>query len=145
LTRARLPAKPSNVETVFSSYPQAVAAKLNRVRRLIFETAAATTGVGALTETLKWGEPAYLTEETGIGSTIRLGWPRNQSDRCAVYFNCRTSLVSTFREMFAGELTFVGERAIVLDVTESMPTKPLTICLSLALTYHRDKRRRAGD
>jgi hypothetical protein len=139
----KTPIKPRDVEAAFAAYPRAVAAKLEIIRRLILETAAATDGVGVLTETLKWGEPAYLTGESGSGSTIRLGWPRGQSEHCAVYFNCRTSLVSTFREMFPNELMFSGDRAILLDVAKPVPTKPLAICLSLALTYHRDKRRSA--
>ena len=34
------------------------------LRQLIFETAAATEVVGELEETLKWGEPSYLTPKT---------------------------------------------------------------------------------
>ena len=30
--------------------------------------------VGPLTETLKWGEPAYLTEVTKAGTTVRIAW-----------------------------------------------------------------------
>jgi hypothetical protein len=37
----------------------------------------ATPGVGALHETLKWGQPAYLTPETRSGTTLRLGVPKS--------------------------------------------------------------------
>ena len=46
--------------------------KLLQLRELIMKTAAATPEVGRLEETLKWGEPAYLTRQTGAGSTIRM-------------------------------------------------------------------------
>jgi hypothetical protein len=48
------------VDAVFSAYPKPVKAKLLALRRLIFDTAKATEGVGALEETLKWGQPSYL-------------------------------------------------------------------------------------
>jgi hypothetical protein len=140
LSRPIIPVADADVEAVFASYPRAIATKLKLVRRLIFETAATMDGVGPVTEALKWGEPAYLTEQSGSGSTIRLGCPRGQTDRYAIYFNCRTSLVSTFREMFAEEFAFSGDRAILLDVAKPVPKKPLAICLGFALTYHRQKR-----
>ena len=52
-------AENSGVEAVFRAYPKPVKAKLLALRRLIFDTARATEGVGALEETLKWGQPSY--------------------------------------------------------------------------------------
>jgi hypothetical protein len=46
------------VEAVFSAYPRPLQSKLLALRRLIFDTAKATKGVGALQETLKWGSRA---------------------------------------------------------------------------------------
>ena len=51
------------VARVFEAYPPAIQPKLFVLRELIFATAAATEGVGELEETLKWGEPAYLTKK----------------------------------------------------------------------------------
>jgi hypothetical protein len=34
---------------------------------MIFDVARQTKGVGKLQETLKWGEPAYVTAESGSG------------------------------------------------------------------------------
>ena len=45
----------------FASYPANVRLKMQRLRRLIFAVAAQDERVGELTETLKWGELAYLT------------------------------------------------------------------------------------
>jgi hypothetical protein len=55
----------STVEAVFDAYPRPVRAKLLALRRLILDTAKRTEGVGRLQETLKWGQPSYLTSETG--------------------------------------------------------------------------------
>src|ERR1700730_3655825 len=61
------------VDAAFGAYPKALRTRLLALRRLIFETAATTEGVGEREETLKWGQPSYLTPDTGSGSTIRLG------------------------------------------------------------------------
>ena len=130
------PAMPPGVSAAFEACPPAIRARLLTVRRLIFETAAATEGVGPLTETLRWGQPAYLTAATGSGSTIRLGWPRAAPERCAVYFHCGTTLVATFRALFSNELAFEGNRAILLGASDPLPESPLAACLAIALTYH---------
>lgn len=132
-------ALPKDVAKAFEAQPVKERAKLLLVRDLIFETAERTPGVGALTETLKWGEPAYLTEETKSGSTIRLGVPRGREQTCALYFICSTSLVDSFRSQFADDLTFDGDRAILLDTSKRLPKRALRACISMALTYHQNK------
>jgi hypothetical protein len=112
------------------------------VRKLIFATAKAHEDVGRLTETSKWGEPAYLTDETGSGSTIRLGRVKDSEEHAAVLFNCKTTLIETFRERFADEFEYRQNRALLLKVSGPLPKQPLSICLSLALTYHLDRRGR---
>lgn len=138
---ADLPPIPADVAMAFAAFPEPVRARLLEVRRLIFVTAAETAGVGPLTETLKWGEPAYLTEATGSGSTIRLGLPKSPGNVGAVLFNCRTSLVETFRARFPEAFAFQGNRAILLDPSVPLPADPLAICLAMALTYHCRRRR----
>lgn len=134
------PAMPPAVMEAFATYPAAIRPKLLALRQLIFDTALATDGVGPIEETLKWGEPAYLTSVTGSGSTIRLGWKRSAPDRYAVYFHCRTTLVDTFRALFAEDFTFEGNRAIVFKASDHVPMRPMAACITLALTYHRNKR-----
>ena len=70
----KVPAGSANpaVEAAFGTYPEPVRTRLRALRRLIFDTASATKGVGALEETLKWGQPSYLTPQTKSGSTIRI-------------------------------------------------------------------------
>lgn len=132
-----LPVIPAEVAVAFAAFPDPIRAHLLEVRRLIFATAAEVGGVDPLTETLKWGEPAYLTEATGSGSTIRLGLPKSPEGMGAVIFNCRTRLVETFRAQFPEALVFQGNRAILLDPSAPLPTEQLSMCLAMALTYHR--------
>lgn len=131
------------VDAVFNSYPGSIKAKLLGLRRLIFDTAKVTKGVGRLEETLKWGQPSYLTPETKSGSTIRIDRIKATANQYAVYFHCQTDLVATFRERYAGELNFGGNRSIVLDARDKIPEAALRHCLALALTYHLNKRKTA--
>ncbi len=113
--------------------------KLLALRELIFSVAASTEGVGELEETLKWGEPAYVTSQSKSGSTVRIAWKKSNPAQYAMYFNCQTNLIDTFRTIFPGEFRFEGNRAIVFDEVDRLPTDALGICVAAALTYHRRK------
>jgi Domain of unknown function (DU1801) len=138
--RSTIPASIQNpsVLAVFESYPPALRTKLLALRQLILDTAAQTEGVGVLQETLKWGEPAYVTAHSQSGSTVRIDRKRN-TDCYAVYFNCNTSLVDTFRSLFPGTFRFEGNRALVFDLTDTLPKKELAFCIAMSLTYHLKK------
>jgi Domain of unknown function (DU1801) len=131
----------AEVAAKFREYPQGLRERLLSLRRLIFDVAVTTDGVGELTETLKWGQPSYLTAQTGSGSTVRLDQVEASPGRTALYFHCQTNLVAIFRELYSGELRFEGDRAILLDADEAVRDAALRHCLSLALTYHLRKRR----
>ncbi len=125
----------SDVAKVFAAYPEDARAKLLTLRAIIFETAKAIDGVGPLEETLKWGQPSYLTTESGSGSTIRID--REKSDgRIAMYFHCQTDLVATFRELYPTQMDYGGNRSILFKVATRFPEKALRHCIALALTYH---------
>ncbi len=100
------------------------------------DTAAELVGVKDLEETLKWGEPSYLTKG---GSALRMDWKEKAPEQYAIYFNCNTSLVATFKEVYGDVFAFEGNRAIVFGETDQLPTDELKHCISLALTYHRAK------
>ena len=55
------------VKAKFDSYPAKVRRKMLALRELVFRTASSTPSVGEIQETLKWGEPAYVTVN-GAGS-----------------------------------------------------------------------------
>jgi len=128
------------VAAVFSAYPEPLQTRLLALRRLILDTARTTNGVGALEETLKWGQPSYLTTATKSGSTVRIDRIKSPADRYAVFFHCQTDLVATFRELYP-ELTYGGNRSILLDAKDKLPEAELRHCVGLALTYHLNKRK----
>jgi hypothetical protein len=135
LTRRRRADVPDPaVAAVFEAYPAPIRAKLLALRRLILDTAHATEGVGVLEEALKWGQVSYLTKSRS-GSTIRIDRVKSSPGHYAIYFHCQTNLVTTFRELYP-ELSFGGNRSILLEARDKLPKAALRHCLALALTYH---------
>lgn len=126
----------AEVARKFGSYPDSIRAKLLFIRQLILETASQTSGVGEVEETLKWGEPSYVTNS---GSTIRIDWKKSSPEQYVMYFNCKAKLVDTFRELHKGQFHFEGNRAIVFHANEKLPVNELKQCIAMALVYHRIK------
>ena len=123
------------VAAAFATYPPGMRRNLMALRRLILDTAASTDGVGPIEETLKWGEPSYLTTQSGSGSTVRIGWTKSRPAHYALYFNCQTTLVATFKTLFPQDFRFEGQRAIVFEEHDVVPLDSLAICIATALTY----------
>ena len=124
------------VDFIFNNYPDSVRDKMIALRKLVIETAKETEGITKLEETLKWGEPSYLTKN---GSTIRMDWKSKSPSQYAMYFQCTSRLVETFRIMFKNTLSFEGKRAIVFRLEDKIPTEELKHCIKAALTYHKVK------
>lgn len=128
-----------SVAAKFDSYPKAARRDLMALRELIFEVAKTTPRVGAIEETLKWGEPAYVTVN-GSGSTVRMDWKPKSPGEYGLYFNCNTDLVQTFRALFPKDFRFEGNRALIFAVGGRMPRASLKLCLAASLTYHAEKK-----
>lgn len=124
------------VAPIFRSYPAPVREKLYFLRELILAVARENEETTALEETLRWGEPSYLTKH---GSTIRLGLQKNRPTHYAIYFNCSSRLIPTFKVIFKDLFTFEGHRAIVFHKDSPLPTQALKSCIRTALTYHKIK------
>lgn len=124
------------VEEKFNGYPKRVRAKMLRIRKLVLDTAAELKDVAQLEETLKWGEPSYLTKH---GSTLRMDWKEKAPDQYALYFKCTSKLVPTFKQVFGNRFKYENDRAIVFDLDEPIPLEELRACIAAALMYHRVK------
>ena len=124
------------VEKVFKHYPKSVKAKMHKLRKLILSTARTIDGLEELEETLKWGEPSYLTK---YGSTIRMDWKPNKPDQYAIYFKCTSKLVPTFKRVYNDTFTYEGNRAIVFQLNERVPETALKNCIAAGLRYHKVK------
>ncbi len=124
------------VAQAFDALPPRPRERLLEVRRLIFETAACTPGVGPLEEALRWGEPSYLTPKTKSGTTLRIHWKAHRPDRCALYVHCQTTLLEQYRALHGAAFEFEGKRALLIPVDGPLPARALRDCIRLALTYH---------
>ncbi|QBG34863.1 DUF1801 domain-containing protein [Litorilituus sediminis] len=92
--------------------------------------------IGAITETLKWGEPSYISP---VGSTIRLGWKKQTPDNYYVYFHCKTSIIETIKEVYGEKFSYQGNRALVFNINQTLNNATLAHCLSLSLKYKKIK------
>lgn len=122
----------AEVASVFEHYPEPIRNKLRVLRRLIIAVAEETEGIDTLEETLRWGEPSYIAN---IGSAIRIDWKKANPHQYAMYFNCKTSLVDTFKEIYGDRFSYEGNRAIVFEVNDEIPVDELKPCIASALTY----------
>jgi len=124
------------VERVFNNYPESVRNKMLALRKLVIETASRIDGITELEETLKWGEPSYLTKN---GSTLRMDWKSKTPNQYAIYFKCTSRLVETFKIVFVNNFVFEGNRAIIFQMDDQIPVNELKECIKATLTYHKVK------
>lgn len=127
--------KNPKVAAVFENYPKPFQPKMKQLRKLVLQSAK-ELGLEDLEETLKWGEPSYLTKH---GSTIRMDWKKKKPDQYAIYFKCTSKLVTTFKEIYPDTFEYETTRAIVFKLGDKIPKKELKHCITLALTYHKVK------
>ncbi|MFY8329014.1 DUF1801 domain-containing protein [Pseudoalteromonas sp. ZZD1] len=123
------------VRKKFATYPADVAVVLNEVRSLILKVAT-EEGSSELEETLKWGEPSYISKS---GSVIRFDYKEKLPQHFCIYFNCKTKLIDTFKELYGDTFVYQGNRALVFEISQTLPNKELAHCLSLALRYKKIK------
>lgn len=126
------------IQAIYDSYPDAIREKLLLLRQLIYEVAEENSEIGELEETLKWGQISYLPKKRRVGTTIRLDQVKD-STLFALYVPCSTSLLDTYRRMYADQFVYEGDRAIHFDVDDAISIEDVKHCIYLALTYHLNK------
>ncbi len=125
----------AEVKAKFESYPEDARERLQQLRALVLEVAA-EENLGTVEESLKWGQPSYRTKD---GSPLRIDWKPKAPEEYAMYFNCSTRLVDTFRELHRDELQFQENRKITFNLGETLPEQAVKQCISIALKYHKVK------
>lgn len=130
------PFKNPDIEAIFNSYPLDIREKCMLLRQLIFDTASEDPRIGPIEETLKWGEPSYLTSETKSGSMIRLHHYSNKPFDFALYFLCQTTLVESFKEKYPNTFQIGGNRSLEFMLKNPLPLNEIKNCIHAALTYN---------
>lgn len=124
----------ASVEAVFAGYDKTAQVGLRALRRLILEVAAEMPEVGRVEEVLRWGQPAYVTSETKVGSTLRLGVPK--SGGFALYVICSTSLIADFKPFAPKGTRFEGARAVLFSDPSEIDEGAMRHLIARALRYH---------
>jgi hypothetical protein len=124
------------VNLVFTNYPDFVRDKMQFLRELVVETAEEISDLFVLEETLKWGEPSFVTKN---GSTLRMDWKEKTPDQYLMYFKCTSRLVETFKVVFGDLFEYEKNRAIVFQLDQEIPVNELKKCIRATLMYHKVK------
>lgn len=127
---------PQQTLAAWRGLPEALAKKLLELRELVLNVASENRAIGPLEETLKWGEPAFLTSATGSGTTVRLHPHKKSDNEYALYVHCQTDLIERYKQLYNDRLDFDGNRAVVFDVNDDLPVDAVTHCIAMALTCH---------
>lgn len=117
----------------FDAYPDHIKEKIYQLRTIILEAAKENSSIDKITETLKWGEPSYITKK---GSTIRIDWKPKTPAHYSIYFKCTSKLVPTFKKIHKNLFNYEKNRAIKFGLDERIPVKALKQCINMALQYH---------
>ncbi len=128
--------KNSDVRKTIKLYPEDIQEKLISIRQMIFTLASKNPEIGKIEETLKWGEPSYIAQK---GSTIRLAWRKSNPESYGIFFNCKSKLVETYKEIYPKSFHYQDNRAMIFNSSQKIPKIELNHCLLLALTYHKVK------
>lgn len=122
------------VEKAFAAFPTEAQKTAIALRDLIFDVAAQTPQAGPIEETLRWGQPAYLTSETKSGSTLRIGVMK--TGEAAMFAHCATTIISTYAATFPEMDRIEGNRAVVFENADALVPERLRLLIRHGLTYH---------
>jgi hypothetical protein len=125
------------VKAKYSSYPPKVKPELQKLRKLILDIALKDKDIDLIDEDLKWGEPSFITKTSG--STLRIDWKQKRPESISLFFNCRTKLISMFKEIYPDDFNYIGEREIRLPLAKKYPIKKLSKCIEMTLKYNHIK------
>lgn len=127
------PALPPDIGQIVSGYQPPVRQGVLRLRELIFQVAEGIPQAQPLKETLRWGQPAYLTPAR-VGSTLRLGPHKDAT--FALFAHCQTTIIASYAQAFAGWDRIDGNRAVLFDSLGQIEPERLSHLIRHALAYH---------
>jgi hypothetical protein len=135
MTELKLKTSPEFKDKLLS-YPDFVRAKVEFLREIVHKTAQEIPEITDLEESLKWGEPSFLTK---TGSTLRMDWKKKTPNQYQMYFKCTSRLVETFKMIFGDLFTYEKNRAIIFQLDQEIPVTELKKCIKASLLYHKVK------
>ena len=124
----------SKVANKYNSYPPKVRVELLKLREIIIDIALNDDQIDYLGEELKWGEPSFLTKSSG--TTLRIDWKENSPNHISLFVNCRTKLVSIYKDLYPDDFEYIGNREIRLSLFKKYSLEKISKCIELALKYN---------
>jgi hypothetical protein len=124
------------VDEKYQSYPEGIRDKLLSLRQLVIDVSKKIDLPEQVQETLNANEPSFVVDG---GSPIRIDWKSQTPNQYAMYFQCKTKLIDTFKELYDDTFRFDDDKGIVFTVDDAIATRELAHCISLSLRYHQIK------
>ena len=124
----------ADVRAAFDACPPEQRSGLMILRGLIFARAADLPAIGRLVEGLRWGQPAYLTPDTGAACSLRIGMAPGGD--VALFVHCKTALIQSFAAGPGAGFRIQGTRAVLFRKAEDIIAPALSLLIGQALTYH---------
>jgi hypothetical protein len=122
------------VKDKYKTYPPEVRKTLLGIRELILDVATKDNDIDFTQETLKWGEPSFLTKSSG--STLRIDWKKSSPNHISLFVNCRTKLIAMMQELFPNDFEYIGNREVRLPLKKKYSKMKLKKCIELVLKYN---------
>ena len=128
----RLPLSPRSVSDVVANWPKDAQRRFQQLCAVVHEVAAGDPRVAPLTETLKWGEPSFLTK---TGTTLRIAWKAKTPDEIGLFVIFRTDLLDQTRSLYPDAFRYEGTRALFLSLAAPIPEQAVAHLASRTQTY----------
>ena len=135
-----LPPVPSEVQAVYAACSGPVRQGMLRLRELVFAQAERMPQIGPVTEALRWGEPAFLTVQTGAACSLRIGPAKHGG--FGLFVHCKSGLIPAFASGPGAGLRFAGARAVLFDSAAAIDPVQISLLIGQALGFHLVKRPR---
>lgn len=121
-----------NIQEFYPRYSEPITSKLTELQQLIWQVAKEQKHT--ISESAKWGQLSFASKK---GTPIRID--QFSDNEIALLVHCQTTLIETWKALFADQLSFSRNRAVVLSVSSPLPVSELEICIDMALNYHSHK------
>ena len=90
--------------------------------------------IGPVEEGLRWGQPAFLTPQTGAACSLRIG--PCKPDGFGLFVHCKSGLIPAFAAGPGAGMRFGGTRAVLFDAVADINGAALSLLIGQALCYH---------
>lgn len=123
------------VSHITSLWPAEAQLKFAHIRTLILDVGA-DADIGPLTESLKWGQPAWRPDRPRTGSTLRLNWSDKLPQTLALFVDCKTTLAADMLAAYPHDFQYESNRAMRMQLNTPLPEGAIAHLAHATFTYH---------